>query len=101
MKLSEAMQLARAEYRRGIMEGMGINLIAEAWNIPRYQVVRHSDGYGLMSEGYLLAEMAKQIMEMDIDGSGRVASNVRQLRGKARTVVGNLDNQRRRKVAVR
>ena len=100
MTRDEAIQLARAEYKRGIMDGMGINLIAEAWDIPRYQVVRHRDGYGLMTEGYLLARMAKQIMEMDI-GSGRVASNVRQLRGKARKTMGNLDNQRRRKVAVR
>ena len=100
MNRKEAMQLARAEYRRGIMDGMGINLIAEAWDIPRYQVVRHRDGYGLMSEGYLLAEMTKQIMEMDL-GSDRVASVVRELRGKARANVGNLDNQRGRKVAVR
>ena len=100
MTRDEAMQLARAEYRRGIMDGMGINLIAEAWDIPRYQVVRHGDGYGLMTEGYLLAEMAKQIMEMDI-GPDRVASEVCELRGKARKTMGNLDNQRRRKVAVR
>ena len=100
MNQKEAMQLARAEYRRGIMDGMGINLIAEAWDIPRYQVVRHGDGYGLMTEGYLLAEMAKQIMEMDI-GPDRVASEVCELRGKARKTMGNLDNQRRRKVAVR
>ena len=100
MNQNEAMQLARAEYRRGIMDGMGINLIAEAWDIPRYQVVRHGDGYGLMTEGYLLAEMAKQIMEMDI-GPDRVASEVCELRGKARKTMGNLDNQRRRKVAVR
>ena len=100
MKLSEAMQLARAEYRRGIIEGMGINLIAEAWGIPRYQVVRHRDGYGLMTEGYLLAEMAKQKMEMDL-GSGRVASNVRELRGKARANVGNLGDTRQRQAGVR
>ena len=100
MTRDEAMQLARAEYRRGIMDGMGINLIAEAWDIPRYQVVRHGDGYGLMTEGYLLAEMAKQIMEMDL-GSDRVASEVCELRGKARATMGNLDNQRSRKVAVR
>ena len=100
MTHDEAMQLARAEYRRGIMDGMGINLIAEAWDIPRYQVVRHGDGYGLMTEGYLLAEMAKQIMEMDL-GPDTVASEVCELRCKARANVGNLDNQRGRKVAVR
>ena len=100
MTHDEAMQLARAEYRRGIMDGMGINLIAEAWDIPRYQVVRHGDGYGLMTEGYLLAEMAKQIMEMDL-GPDRVASEVCELRCKARANVGHLDNQRGRKVVVR
>ena len=100
MNRKEAMQLARAEYRRGIMDGMGINLIAEAWDIPRYQVVRHGDGYGLMTEGYLLAEMAKQIMEMDL-GSGRVASNVRELRGKARKTMGNLGDTRQRQAGVR
>lgn len=100
MTHDQAMQLARAEYRRGIMDGMGINLIAEAWDIPRYQVERHGDGYGLMNEGYLLAEMAKQIMEMDL-GSGKVASEVCELQFNARKDVGNLDNQRRRKVAVR
>lgn len=100
MKLNEAMQLARAEYRRGIMDGMGINLIAEAWDIPRYQVERHGDGYGLMNERYLLAEMAKQIMEMDL-GSGKVASNVRELRGKARKDVGNLGDTRQRQAGVR
>ena len=100
MTRDEAMQLARAEYKRGIIEGMGINLIAEAWGIPRYQVVRHRDGYGLMTEGYLLAEMAKQIMEMDI-GSDRVASNVRELRGKARKTMGNLGDTRQRQAGVR
>jgi len=87
MTHDQAMQLARAEYRRGIMDGMGINLIAEAWDIPRYQVDRHNDGYGLMNERYLLAEMAKQIMEMGL-GSDRVASEVCELRGKARKDYG-------------
>lgn len=100
MTRDEAMQLARAEYKRGIIEGMGINLIAEAWDIPRYQVVRHGDGYGLMTEGYLLAEMAKQIMEMDL-GPNRVAAEVRQLRRKARTNVGVMGDIGKRKVGVR
>jgi hypothetical protein len=30
-----AMQLARSEYRRLILDGMGIFLIAEAWGIER------------------------------------------------------------------
>ena len=100
MKLSEAMQLARAEYRRGIMDGMGINLIAEAWNIPRYQVERHGDAYGLMSEPYLLKAMAKQIMEMDL-GSNTVASEVCELQFNAREDVGNLGGTRQRQAGLR
>jgi len=100
MKLNEAMQLARAEYKRGIMDGMGINLIAEAWNIPRYQVVRHGDAYGLMTERYLLAAMAKQIMEMDL-GSDRVASEVCELQFNARKDVGNLGDTGQRQAGLR
>ena len=100
MKLNEAMHLARAEYRRGIMDAMGINLIAEAWGIPRYQVVRHGDGYGLMSEPYLLKAMAKQIMEMDL-GSNTVASEVFELQFNARKDVGHLGDLGLREVGVR
>ena len=100
MTHDEAMQLARAEYRRGIMDGMGINLIAEAWDIPRYQVERHGDGYGLMSEPYLLKAMAKQIMEMDL-GSGKVASEVCELQFNARKDVGHLGDLGQRQASVR
>lgn len=103
-----AMQLARSEYRRLILEGMGIFLIAEAWGIerlfvaPQRLVELHRLGsdlpdymrqdYGLLTEPYVLSEMAKQIREMNIeeeeasckeesDGRGeRRRQPVRQLR---------------------
>lgn len=78
-----AMRLARSEYRRLILDGMGIFLIAEAWGIERLFVapqrlvelhrlgsdlpdyLRHD--YGLLTEPYVLSEMAKQIREMGIE----------------------------------
>ncbi|MGB0467949.1 MAG: hypothetical protein ACPGF7_10555 [Pontibacterium sp.] len=78
-----AMRLARSEYRRLILEGMGIFLIAEAWGIetlivaPQKLVELHRlgsdlpsylrNGYGLLTEPYVLSEMAKQIREMGVE----------------------------------
>ena len=101
MTRDEAMQLARQEYSRSIMEGMGLFLIAEAWGIKPYQVVRHKDGYGLLTEGFVVAEIAKQIMEMDIDGSDRVAAEVRQLRSDTRKNVGYMGDIGKRQAGVR
>lgn len=101
MTRDEALQLAQEDFNRAVAADMGIYLIAEAWGIKPYQVVRHKDGYGLLTEGFLVAEIAKQIMEMDIDGSDRVAANVRQLRRKARTNVGVMGDIGKRKVGVR
>jgi hypothetical protein len=95
MQICEALQLAQEDFNRAVAADMGIYLIAEAWGIEPYQVVRHKDGYGLLTEGFVVAEIAKQIMEMDIDGSNRVAANVRQLRRKARTNVGVMGDIRR------
>ena len=101
MTRDEAMQLAQEDFNRAVAADMGIYLIAEAWGIEPYQVVRHKDGYGLLTEGFVVAEIAKQIMEMDIDGSDRVAANVRQLRRKAREDVGDMGDFGKRKVGVR
>jgi hypothetical protein len=80
-----AMQLAREEYRRIVKEGMGIFQAAEAWGIPvmrfksddwietwdfnwqKLPEYLKQGGHGVLSEKYLLEEMAKQIMEMDIE----------------------------------
>ena len=101
MQICEAMQLAQEDFNRAVAADMGIYLIAEAWGIKPYQVVRHKDGYGLLTEGFVVAEIAKQIMRMDIDGSNRVAANVRQLRRKAREDVGDMGDFGKRKVGVR
>lgn len=92
-----AMRLARSEYRRLILEGMGIFLIAEAWGIetlivaPQKLVELHRlgsglpsylrDGYGLLTEPYVLSEMAKQIREMGIEEKEE-ESNGRGERGR-------------------
>ena len=96
----QIMDMAQAEFNRAVMNNLGIYMIAEAWGIKPYQVVRHKDGYGLLTEGFVVAEIAKQIMEMDIDGSNRVAANVRQLRSETRTNVGVMGDIRKRKVGV-
>tara|TARA_R100001163_G_scaffold61_1_gene168 strand:+ start:675 stop:980 length:306 start_codon:yes stop_codon:yes gene_type:complete len=101
MTRDEAMQLAQEDFNRAVAADMGIYLIAEAWGIEPYQVVRHKDGYGLLTEGFVVAEIAKQIMEMKIDGSDRVAANVRQLRRKAREDVGDMGDFGKRQAGVR
>lgn len=85
MTEEQAMQLAREEYRRIVREGMSIFQAAEAWDIPRIRYKSDEwlemwdsnwqklpeylkqGGHGVLSEKYLLEEMAKQIMEMDIE----------------------------------
>lgn len=91
-----AMRLARSEYRRLILDGMGIFLIAEAWGIerlfvaPQRLIQAHRAGsdlpdylkhdYGLLTELYVLSEMAKQIREMGIEEEEE--SNGRGERGR-------------------
>ena len=101
MQICEAMQLAQEDYNRAVAADMGIYLIAEAWGIEPYQVVRHKDGYGLLTEGFVVAEIAKQLMEMKIDGSDRVAATVCKLQRKARKNVGYMGDIGKRKVGVR
>jgi hypothetical protein len=75
------------------MNNLGIYMIAEAWCIKPYQVVRHSNGYGLLTEGFVVAEIAKQIKEMKV-GQEKMAATVRQLRSDTRTNVGIMGNTR-------
>ena len=82
MTEQQAMQIARDEYARLIADGMGIFRIAEAWDIERQYTgsVRALSldlvwidtpeplkQRGFLSEPYLLAQMAKQIMEMGVE----------------------------------
>jgi hypothetical protein len=89
----QIMNMAQQEFNRAIMKNMGIYLIAEAWGIKPRQVVRHKDGYGLLTEGFVVAEIAKQIKEMKV-GQDTVAATVRQLRSDTRENVGVMGNTR-------
>ena len=80
MQIDEAMRLAKQEYRRSILEGLGIFMIAEAWDIEPCAVTQYG-GHGALTEGWLLEQMAMQIMEMDI-GSDEMAATVHYLRRK-------------------
>jgi hypothetical protein len=74
-----AYRIAQQEYGRLIRQGMGIFLIAEAWDIqPLYlahqdqmnadrvwvALPNHIRGRGLLTEPYLLGKIAQQIIEM-------------------------------------
>ena len=88
MTRDEAMQLARADYRRSIIEGMGLFMIAEAWGIKPWAVTQYG-GHGVLTEGFVVAEMAGQIMEMDI-GSNTLAAEVLYLPSVSRANDGDV-----------
>jgi len=82
MTEQQAMQIARDEYTRLIIAGLGIFRIADAWGIERQypgsvralsldlvwiDTPERLKQRGLLSEPYVLAEMAKQIMEMGVE----------------------------------
>ena len=81
MTHDEAMRLAKQEYRRSILEGLGIFMIAEAWGIEPLALTQYG-GHGVLTEGWLLEQMAMQIREMNI-GSDEMAATVHYLRRKA------------------
>ena len=89
----QIMDMAQAEFNRAVMNNLGIYMIAEAWGIKPRQVVRHKDGYGLLTEGFVVAEIAKQIEEMKV-GQDTVAASLRQLRSDTRENVGIMGNTR-------
>jgi hypothetical protein len=94
----QIMDMAQAEFNRAVMNNLGIYMIAEAWCIEPYQVVRHGNGYGLLTEGFVVAEIAKQIKEMKV-GQDRMAATLCQLRGDTRKNVGIMGNSRRQQQA--
>ena len=99
MTRDEAIQLARAEYRRSVIEGMGLFMIAEAWGIEPWAKTQYG-GHGVLTEGYVLDQMARQIMEMDI-GSDTLAAKVCYLPGVSRTNDGNLGDTGQRQAGMR
>tara|TARA_R100001126_G_scaffold15061_1_gene6880 strand:- start:20 stop:322 length:303 start_codon:yes stop_codon:yes gene_type:complete len=99
MTRDEAIQLARAEYRRSVIEGMGLFMIAEAWGIEPWAKTQYG-GHGVLTEGYVLDQMARQIMEMDI-GSDTLAAEVLYLPGISRANDGNLGDIGKRQAGMR
>ena len=99
MTRDEAMQLARAEYRRSVLDGMGLFMIAEAWDIEPWAVTQYG-GHGVLTEGYVLAEMAGQIMEMDI-GRDTLAAEVLYLPGISRANDGDMGHSGQRQAGLR
>ena len=99
MTRDEAIQLARAEYRRSVIEGMGLFMIAEAWGIEPWAKTQYG-GHGVLTEGYVLDQMARQIMEMEI-GSDTLAAKVCYLPGVSRTNDGNLGDTGQRQAGMR
>ena len=99
MQIDEAMRLARQEYRRSIIEGMGLFMIAEAWGIKPWAVTQYG-GFGALTEGYLLEQMALQIMEMDI-GSDTLAAKVLYLPGISREIDRDVGDIGKRQAGVR
>jgi len=78
---------------------MGIYMIAEAWGIKPWAVTQYG-GHGVLTEGFVVAEIAKQIEEMDI-GSDTMAATVHQLWGEARQIDGNLGDLGQRQAGLR
>ena len=98
MNHDEAMRLAKQDYRRSVLDGMGLFMIAEAWSIEPWAVTQYG-GHGVLTEGYVLDQMARQIMEMDI-GSDTLAAKVCYLPGVSRTNDGNLGDIGQRQAGV-
>ena len=99
MKYEQAMQLAQQDYRRSVLDGMGLFMIAEAWDIEPWAVTQYG-GHGVLTEGYVLDQMARQIMEMDI-GSDTLAAKVCYLPSVSRENDGNLGNFGQRQAGMR
>ena len=80
----KTLELAQQEFNRAVRDDMGIFLIAEAWGIEPYQIIR--GGNGLLTEPYVVGKIAEQIE------SDRATSEMEK-----RQVVKNADSAARRK----
>jgi len=60
---NDARQMAEEEYSRSILEGLGLFMIAEAWQIKPYAVTQYG-GHGALTEAYVLDQMTQSIMKM-------------------------------------
>ena len=99
MKHDKAMRLAKQDYRRSVLDGMGLFMIAQAWGIEPWAKTQYG-GHGVLTEGYVLDQMARQIMEMDI-GSDTLAAEVLYLPSVSRANDGNLGDIGQRQAGLR
>jgi len=60
---NDARRMAEEEYSRSILEGLGLFMIAEAWQIKPYAVTQY-EGHGALTEAYVLDQMTQTIMKM-------------------------------------
>ena len=60
---NDARRMAEEEYSRSILEGLGLFMIAEAWQIKPYAVTQY-EGYGALTEAYVLDQITLIIMSM-------------------------------------
>ena len=95
----QIMDMAQQEFNRAVMNDMGIYMIAEAWGIKPWAVTQYG-GHGVLTEGFVVAEIAKQIKEMKV-GQDRMAATLCQLRGNTRKNVGIMGNSGQRQAGVR
>ena len=95
----QIMDMAQAEFNRAVMNNLGIYMIAEAWGIKPWAVTQYG-GHGVLTEGFVVAEIAKQIEEMDI-GSDTMAATVHQLWGEARQIDGYMGDLGQRQAGLR
>ena len=59
----EATAMAKEHFGWSVTEGMGLFMIAEAWGIKPWAVTQY-EGHGVLTEGFVIEQMAQQIMEM-------------------------------------
>ena len=60
---NDARRMAEEEYSRSILEGLGLFMIAEAWQIKPYAVTQYG-GHGALTEAYVLDQITLIIMSM-------------------------------------
>jgi hypothetical protein len=99
LRYDDAMVLARADYRRSVLDGMGLFMIAEAWGIEPWAKTQYG-GHGVLTEGHVLDQMARQIMEM-YSGSNTLAAKVCYLPGVSRANDGNMGDTGQRQAGLR
>jgi len=94
MTHDEAIAMAKEHFGWSVTEGMGLFMIAEAWGIKPWAVTQY-EGHGVLTEGYVIEQMAQQIMEMWRGKEEKEPTTQRQQDRTLRVVSSNaLDRER-------